>query len=77
MEIKLNRIYTGYCDYILYPIFKLKDDSYLCISYSSSHKIYHINVFTKDEFIEYEFLEDDSCDEYFENLTKEDFIFLK
>lgn len=73
MEIKLNRAYTSYWDNIQYPIFKLSDGAYLCITYSSNHKCYGINTYTVEEFVEQEFQEDDYCDELFENLTAEEF----
>lgn len=72
MEVKLNRAYTSLWDNIQYPIFELADGSYLCISYSSNHKCYHVNTYTKEEFIEQGFEEDDYCDELFENLTRQD-----
>lgn len=73
MEVKLNRAYVSYYDNIQYPIFELSDGAYLCITYSISHKCYHINIYTVEEFIEQEFKEDDYCDDLFENLTKEEF----
>lgn len=72
MDIKLNRAYASHWDNIQYPIFELADGSYLCISYSSNHKYYHINIYTKEEFVEQGFHEDDECDELFENLSRED-----
>ena len=73
MYIKLNRAYTSLSDNIQYPIFELADRAYLCITYSSNHKCYHINTYTKEEFIEQGFQEDDYCDDLFENLTKDEF----
>lgn len=72
MEIKLNRAYVSHWDNIQYPILKLSDDSYLCVTYSSNHKNYYINTYTEEEFIEQGFHEDEYCDEIFENLTRED-----
>jgi hypothetical protein len=76
MEIKLNRAYVSHWDNIRYPIFKLADGSYLCISYSSNHRCYSMNTYTKEEFIEQGFGEDEYCycDELFENLTRQDII---
>ena len=76
MEIILNRAYTSCWDNIQYPIFELVDGAYLCITYSSNHKCYHINIYTKEEFIEQGFQEDEYCDELFENLSKEKFEWL-
>lgn len=73
MKIKLNKAYVSYWDNIQYPILELSDGSYLCISYSSSHKCYHINTYTKDEFIDQGFQEDEYFDEIFENLTRKEF----
>lgn len=73
MEVKLNRAYVSYWDNIQYPIFELADGAYLCITYSSNHKCYHINAYTKEEFIEQGFREDDYCDDLFENLTAKEF----
>lgn len=73
MKIELNRAYTSSWDNIQYPIFKLSDGAYLCITYSSNHKCYSINTYTVEEFIEQGFQEDDYCDELFENLTVEEF----
>lgn len=72
MEIILNRAYISQWDNIQYPILKLSDDSYLCITYSCNHKCYHINTYTEEQFIEQGFFEDDSFDMFFEELTKED-----
>lgn len=72
MEIVLNRAYISHWDNIQYPIFKLSDDSYLCITYSCNHKCYHVNVYTEEQFIEQGFFEDESYDMFFEELTKED-----
>lgn len=74
MEIKLNRAYSSTWDNIQYPIFKLADDSYLCIAYSCNHKCYCINVYTKEDFVEQGFQEDDYCDEIFESLTGENIL---
>lgn len=68
---KFNRAYVSYWDNIQYPIFKLADGAYLCITYSINHKCYGINTYTKEEFTEQEFQEDECCDELFENLTSE------
>ena len=73
IEIKLNRAYVSSWDNIQYPIFELSDGAYLCITYSSNHKCYHINTYTKEELIEQGFQEDDYCDDLFENLTREEF----
>lgn len=73
MEIKLNRAYTSLWDNIQYPIFELSDGAYLCITYSSNHKYYDVNTYTKEEFIEQGFQEDDYCDDLFENLTRNEF----
>lgn len=73
IEIKLNRAYVSHWDNIQYPIFELSDGSYLCITYSSNHKCYHINTYTKEKFVEQGFQEDDYCDELFENLTIDEF----
>ena len=76
MEIKLNTAYTSRWDNIQYPIFELADGSYLCITYSSNHKTYHINIYTKEEFIEQGFDEDDSCNDLFEELSATNFHLL-
>lgn len=75
MEVKLNKTYVSHWDNIEYPIFQLADGSYLCIAYSSNHKNYYIDIYTKEDFIEQGFSEDESgyCDELFENLTREEF----
>ena len=72
MEIKLKRAYSSHWDNIEYPIFKLADDSYLCISYSCNHHVYGMNTYTKEEFIESGFQEDDTCDDIFESLTRKE-----
>lgn len=73
MKIKLNRAYVSHWDNIEYPIFKLSDETYLCITYSSNHKCYHISTYTEGEFIEQGFHEDDDCDVLFEHLTVKEF----
>lgn len=72
MEIKLNRAYIATWDNIQYPIFRLADGAYLCITYSSNHKVYSLNTYTKEEFIEQGFVEDEYSNEIFENLTEKD-----
>lgn len=71
MEIKLNKAYSSHWDNVQYPIFKLSDESYLCISFSRNHGVYCINTYTKEDFIEQGFEEDEYFDDYFENLTKD------
>ena len=73
MEINLNKVYVSNWDNIQYPILKLSDDSYLCITYSSNHQCYHVDTYTKEEFIEQGFHEDEYgyYDETFEKLTRE------
>lgn len=73
MEIKLNKAYVSYWDNIQYPILELSDGSYLCISYSITHECYHINTYTKNEFVDQGFQENEYCDEIFENLTRKEF----
>lgn len=72
MEILLNRAYISTWDNIQYPIFKLTDDAYLCITYSSNHSVYSLNTYTKEEFVEQGFVEDEDSDEIFERLTEKD-----
>lgn len=69
MEIELNRAYISHWDNIQYPIFELSDGSYLCIAYSCNHKCYYVNIYTKEDFIEQGFHEDNSFDEFFNDLT--------
>ena len=74
MEVKLNKAYISNWDNVEYPVFQLADGSYLCIAYSMNHKCYYIDIYTKEDFIEQGFHEDEYgySDEYFENLTSED-----
>lgn len=72
MDIMLNRAYISHWDNIQYPILKLSDNSYLCITYSCNHQCYHVNMYTKEQFVEQGFFEDESYDMFFEDLTKED-----
>ena len=72
MEIKLYRAYSGGWDNIEYPIYQLSDGSYLCIAYSSNHKNYYIDVYTKEDFIEQGFSEEPYCDDVFENIIRQD-----
>lgn len=76
MEIKLNTAYyASHWDNIQYPILELSDGAYLCISYSSNHKCCSINTYTKEEFIEQGFSEDEYnyYDYIFDRLTAEQF----
>jgi len=72
MEIKLNRAYSSGWDNIEYPIYQLVDESYLCIAYSSNHKYYYIDVYTKEDFVEQGYDEDYELDYIFENITRQD-----
>ena len=73
MEIKLNKVYASHWDNIEYPILELSDGSYLCICYEYSHKVYSVNTYTKEEFIEQGFIESNDYDDIFEFLTREMF----
>lgn len=72
MEINLRRPYSSSWDNVEYPILKLADESYLCIVYSRNHRCYSINTYTKEEFVEQGFEEDNWYDDIFENLTAEE-----
>lgn len=72
MEINLRRPYSSSWDNVEYPILKLADESYLCIAYSRNHRCYSINTYTKEEFVEQGFEEDNWYDDIFENLTAEE-----
>lgn len=60
-------------DNIQYPIYKLADNSYLCITYSCNHGTYNLNIYTEEEFKEQGFKEDDYNNYLFEDLTSENF----
>lgn len=73
MEIKLNKAYASNWDNIEYPILELSDGSYLCICYEYSHKVYSVNTYTVEEFIEQGFKECNSYDDIFECMTRKMF----
>ena len=73
MEIKLNTAYSSLVwGNIQYPVFKLSDDSYLCIAYEANHQSYFVNTYTKEEFIEEGFHENENCNYIFKSITRED-----
>lgn len=76
MEIKLNTAYASRWDNIQYPIFELADGSYLCITCEYSRRLYHINIYTTEDFIEQGFEERDAYNDLFENLSAADFHLL-
>lgn len=71
MEIKLNRTYTSHWDNWEYPIHKLADGSYLCITYSNNHGVYALNRYTAEEFVEQGFEESEWEDWIFEDIDPE------
>ena len=70
-EIKLNTAYVSDYDNIQYPIYQISDNSYICKTYSCRHKCYNFNLYTKEEFNSQGFKEDESCNDLFEEITKE------
>lgn len=73
MDIKLNQAYSSMWDNIQYPIYKLADNSYLCITYSCNHRTYNLNIYTEEEFKEQGFKEDDYNNYLFKDLTSDIF----
>ena len=72
-EVELNVPYASGWDNVELPILQLSDGSYLCISYSMNHKVYSIDTYTKEEFIEQGFEKSLYCEAYFEYMERAHF----
>ena len=71
MEIELYYAYASHWDNIEFPIYQLSDGTYICIEYSSNHKVYSMGTYTKEEFIEQGFIKYEDYNYLFEDLTKD------